>query len=666
MCWIILIFALISPIFLSAGLAAQKGAVKQLIIGPLSDCESAGDFEAFVLCDIANEKAMVDAQVIEGKGMAGWIPHPDPSLQGWFIDPKVLGRYAFKIKKMKDIALLSTILEKISPELSDLRASIFYKAHGRLVAELLPGKIEQPPPKLRDDIVRRSRELMGVPHPPKRAPSITAKFCLSTHDDKCAEEFAARAQKLAPGDADSFALRAAALVGLSRPQEALADAESALLLKRGHRLAVAIKDYAQAAMREPNTPKPFLLAFYGATPPPVAVPKPVEEPVAEPVEEPVAEPVEEPVEESVEPPAVVAVSTAASPEFPPAVPVEIPAETAVVTPKEPRREAGASSIGRLIPWALGAVVLAVAVFGGVKLTRSGLVSLKKRKPRRKPSSGRHSPAASLDGDEPLLGGRYRLGARIGKTDTGLLYRGVDIERDNWVTIRKVREEIARSPELRREFLKEVHSASRLYDFSIAAIRTVLEEGDDLYLVYERVGGESLDRLLENKAPLDRRSSLAILQSTAMALGAAHANGIFHRDLRPANIIVSDDKGVKVMDFGVAHCVRRGVWEATRQDALLDSPYRAPEQEAGKAAGKESDIFALGVLAYQMLFGSLPFPGPDYSAQKKKGAFARPGGQGAGASAGLDPLFEKVLHADPSRRHRSAYEFYTKLESAVKN
>jgi serine/threonine-protein kinase len=151
-----------------------------------------------------------------------------------------------------------------------------------------------------------------------------------------------------------------------------------------------------------------------------------------------------------------------------------------------------------------------------------------------------------------------------------------------------------------------------------------------------------------------------MEQVGSALDYAHANKVIHRDLKPANIMVTPQGAAKVMDFGLAHQAALTVASVTRAGT---PPYMAPEQESG-VVSRESDLYSLGVVFYETVTGRLPFPGPNYLAQKREMSFAPPSKAAPGLPERLDGVLARALQADPKLRFHSAAEFAQALDSLV--
>lgn len=206
--------------------------------------------------------------------------------------------------------------------------------------------------------------------------------------------------------------------------------------------------------------------------------------------------------------------------------------------------------------------------------------------------------------------RYRLDSRIATGGMGEVWRATDTSLDREVAIKLLKHEYAGDPLFRQRFEAEARHAAVLHHPGVAAVYDVGESltGDGLprpYLVMELVDGQPLSALLRRGEPLDPQAVRELLTQAADALGAAHAAGIVHRDVKPANLLVTRDRVVKVTDFGIARALSSSALTSTGQ--VMGTPqYLSPEQARGETATPASDVYGLGVVAFECLTGHRPF------------------------------------------------------------
>ena len=208
----------------------------------------------------------------------------------------------------------------------------------------------------------------------------------------------------------------------------------------------------------------------------------------------------------------------------------------------------------------------------------------------------------------ILGGKYRLRARIGAGGMGEVWWGTDLALRRIVAIKLVRPEHVWDEEGRARFRAEGRHAAALAHQNIVRVYDYCAAGPSGldYLVMEYINGPSLARLLDG-GPLDPARTMNVVAQAARGLQAAHEAGVVHRDVKPANLLVSRDGRVAVTDFGIAHAA--GSVPVTRAGIVMGSPaYMAPERVSGSPATPATDLYALGVLAYECLTGRIPFDG----------------------------------------------------------
>jgi len=257
--------------------------------------------------------------------------------------------------------------------------------------------------------------------------------------------------------------------------------------------------------------------------------------------------------------------------------------------------------------------------------------------------------------------RFRLGEAVGQWPAGTVFEGYDLRLDRPVAVCEIHPQTGSSPSGMVKLIGAARAAAQLRSPNIAASFAEFQQGDRTYLLSELVKGEPLDRLLRNNQPLDDAKTLQILREVASALSHAHARGTPHCDLHPGNILLDEDGVIKVKDFLTAAAAKELLSGLERKQAWDTAGYRAPELDEGRKPGPASDVFSLGVLAYRLLCRTLPFPGPDFSAQKKA-PLLEPDGSGP-PEAAMNAL-RKALDPVPGRRFGSAVELYAALKAAL--
>jgi serine/threonine-protein kinase len=220
-------------------------------------------------------------------------------------------------------------------------------------------------------------------------------------------------------------------------------------------------------------------------------------------------------------------------------------------------------------------------------------------------------------------GTYRIEGLLGRGGMGTVYAARDLALDRPVAIKVIRSELVPDPAARERFANEARTLARLTHRSIVRVFSCGEMADGVpYLVMELVRGVDLARELAAEGRLEPARAVRILADVCAAMEAAHRDGVLHGDLKPENILLPDEGDdeveAKVLDFGVAQAIRtenvetsgRSGLESTavRHVALIvgTPAYMAPEQLRGQPPDPHTDVFSLGVIAYEMLVGALPF------------------------------------------------------------
>ncbi len=203
--------------------------------------------------------------------------------------------------------------------------------------------------------------------------------------------------------------------------------------------------------------------------------------------------------------------------------------------------------------------------------------------------------------------RYRLDARIATGGMGEVWRGTDTTLGREVAVKLLKHEYADDPTFRARFETEARHAASLHHPNIAAIYDFGESGHRPYLVMELIAGQPLSALIQAGRPMDPVAVRELLAQAADGLGAAHAAGIVHRDVKPANLMVTPDRQVKVTDFGIARA-REGLGLTGTGEVMGTPQYLSPEQAQGQTSTPASDVYSLGVVAFECLAGQRPFIG----------------------------------------------------------
>jgi serine/threonine protein kinase len=206
-------------------------------------------------------------------------------------------------------------------------------------------------------------------------------------------------------------------------------------------------------------------------------------------------------------------------------------------------------------------------------------------------------------------GKYRLLGELGRGSMGVVYEAVHPTLERPVAIKMLSHELVYQPEFAERFRNEAKIIARLREPGIVQVFDTEEAYATFFIVMEMLPGTSLEDHIAARGRLSCEETRDILRQLALALEVAHRHGIVHRDVKPSNVVVSPDGRVKLMDFGLA-LDREVEPEAARGEALrVGTPvYMAPEQITGDTVGPASDIYALGIIAHEMLTGFAPYRG----------------------------------------------------------
>jgi eukaryotic-like serine/threonine-protein kinase len=269
-------------------------------------------------------------------------------------------------------------------------------------------------------------------------------------------------------------------------------------------------------------------------------------------------------------------------------------------------------------------------------------------------------AVSVEGAvaDPLVGrlldGRYRLERTIARGGMATVYLGTDTRLDRVVAVKVLRAALAEDPEFVERFTREARAAARL---SSADVVAVFDQGRDAatgvaYLVMEHVRGRTLRDVLRERGALPAHQALALLEPVLRALAAAHAAGLVHRDVKPENVLVADDGRVKVADFGLARAFETTSLTSTTGVLLGTVAYLSPEQVEHGSADPRSDVYAAGIVLWELLTGAPPYQSDSplsVAYRHVNEDVPAPGEVVDGVPASVDELVRRATRRDPAAR-----------------
>ncbi|HEV3205952.1 MAG TPA: serine/threonine-protein kinase, partial [Terriglobales bacterium] len=264
----------------------------------------------------------------------------------------------------------------------------------------------------------------------------------------------------------------------------------------------------------------------------------------------------------------------------------------------------------------------------------------------------------------VLGERYEILALLGEGGMGAVYKAKDREVERVVALKLIRPEMASNPSILARFKQELMTAHQVTHKNVIRIYDLSEADGVKFITMEFVEGSDLRQLYRDRGKLPPDEAVDIIRQVCMALDAAHSAGIIHRDLKPQNIMKDKSGRILVMDFGLARSVQsEGM---TQTGALLGTiEYMSPEQAMGKTLDQRSDLFAVGLIFYELLSGKMPFKAETAMASllMRNQERAVPLAEiDATVPAGLSDIVSRCLERDLERRYPSAAEIIADLDA----
>ncbi|MBX5476814.1 MAG: serine/threonine protein kinase, partial [Clostridia bacterium] len=264
----------------------------------------------------------------------------------------------------------------------------------------------------------------------------------------------------------------------------------------------------------------------------------------------------------------------------------------------------------------------------------------------------------------ILGGRYEILERVGGGGMAIVYRALDTFLNRPVAVKVLRPQFAADEELVARFRREARAAASLSDPRIVSVFDVGQDGDVYYIVMEYVDGSTLKRRIQEEGPFAPDAAAEVAKHILIALEHAHRAGIVHRDVKPQNVILTRDGRVKVTDFGIAQAA--GGATLVHTDSILGTAhYLSPEQAKGRPADERSDVYATGIVLYEMLAGRPPFEGDSPLAVAMQHLQAEPPSLADfrdDVPGDLLHIVSRATAKEPVRRYASAEMFRRDLDA----
>ena len=268
----------------------------------------------------------------------------------------------------------------------------------------------------------------------------------------------------------------------------------------------------------------------------------------------------------------------------------------------------------------------------------------------------------------LLGSRYEIIEKIGSGGMATVYKAKDLILKRFVAVKVLREEYTTDNEFIKRFNTEAESAASLVHPNIVSVYDVGKEGNLYYIVMELVKGKTLKEIIVEDGRMGWKWSVKIAKQIAQALEVAHKNNIIHRDIKPHNIIITEDGVAKVTDFGIAKAVSNSTITAFGT-TIGSVHYFSPEHARGGYTDAKSDLYSLGVVLYEMVTGRVPFDADTPVSVALKHMQETPVSPivlNPAIPQSLNDLILKAMEKDPNMRYSSATEMIEDLDKIIKN
>src|SRR5215208_99379 len=266
----------------------------------------------------------------------------------------------------------------------------------------------------------------------------------------------------------------------------------------------------------------------------------------------------------------------------------------------------------------------------------------------------------------VLDGRYRVEVMIATGGMSSVYRGLDLRLDRPVALKVMESRYAGDSQFLTRFQREARAVARLKDPGLVAVYDQGIDGQHPFLVMELIEGGTLRELLRERGPMPPHAVAAVLGPVLSGLAVAHRAGLVHRDIKPENVLISDDSEVKIADFGLVRAVAEA--KITSTSVILGTAaYLSPEQVSTGDADPRSDVYSVGILAYELLTGSTPFKGDTaltVAYQRMDHDVPAPSTVIGGVPTQFDELVRRATARDPAGRYADAEDMATELEAIV--
>lgn len=266
----------------------------------------------------------------------------------------------------------------------------------------------------------------------------------------------------------------------------------------------------------------------------------------------------------------------------------------------------------------------------------------------------------------ILAGRYELLSKKGDGGMAVVYKARDTYLNRYVAIKILKPEYIKDSKFVDNFRRESQAAAKLSHPNIVSVYDVGKEGNIYFIVMELLDGDSLSDVIEKHAPLNEKKVVEISKQIAMGLSAAHRKNIIHRDIKPHNILMTEEGVPKIADFGIAKAVNQGTMVQSSSVVMGSVHYLSPEQAKGISVDARSDIYSLGIVMYEMLTGTVPFDGENavsVAVMHVNNDVPAPSEKNIYISAHMDEIVRKATRRTPAERFLNAEELIRALDGA---
>ncbi|GAA4872733.1 Stk1 family PASTA domain-containing Ser/Thr kinase [Serinicoccus chungangensis] len=270
----------------------------------------------------------------------------------------------------------------------------------------------------------------------------------------------------------------------------------------------------------------------------------------------------------------------------------------------------------------------------------------------------------------VIDGRYQVEGELARGGMATVYRARDLRLDRPVALKVMRPDLAEDDAFVRRFVAEARAAARLSHPHVVGVYDQGEDGDVVFLAMELVEGPTLRDVITAHAPMSTRRAMALLLPVAEALAEAHRRGLVHRDIKPENVLLADgrESGVKVADFGLARAVSAAGRQASSELVWGTAAYLAPEQVEQDAVDARTDVYAVGLLLFELLTGRKAFPGGDplrVAYEHVHGSTPSPRALAGTVPAPVDALVRRAAATDPAARPRDAAQLLAQMRDCLR-